>query len=145
MDLSSGVYAAMASRLDIADRVLFLGPHPSSRLAEVYAAADVFVLASRFDGWGAVLNEAASMGLPLVATDMCGAAWHLIEQGGNGVRVRAGSARALAEGLGRYLDHPALVKSDGARSREIFFEQFTPEANAERLLSSLAQWGGYAD
>ncbi len=43
-------------------------------LKEYYAAADLFVLATRYDIWGLVINEAMAYGLPVVATDRCVAA-----------------------------------------------------------------------
>ena len=48
--------------------VRFLGQLAQDALAEWYARADVFVLPSRSEPWGMVLNEAAAAGLPLVAT-----------------------------------------------------------------------------
>ena len=114
-------------------------------MAEVYTAADVFVLASRFDGWGAVLNEAASMGMPLIATDLCGAAWHLIKEGRNGVRVKAGSVVSLQRGLCNYIKTPDMIKSHGAASELIFTNQFTPKKNVERLMAVLHRWGIDAD
>lgn len=45
---------------------------PQSKLAEVYGEADVFVLASLEDGFGVVLTQALSCGLPLVCTNRTG-------------------------------------------------------------------------
>ena len=59
----------------------------------VVPRADAFVLPSRSEPWGMVLNEAATAGLPLVATDGVGAAHELIEDGVNGFRVPVGDER----------------------------------------------------
>lgn len=109
------------------ERVRFLGALDRDALAPVYAEADVFVLPSRSEPWGMVLNEAAAAGLPLVATDGVGAADDLIEEGVNGFRVRAGDAGALAAALRRLAEDPALRQSAGRESRRIV-EAFTPEA-----------------
>jgi glycosyltransferase involved in cell wall biosynthesis len=140
LDRANGVYQALAHRLGIAERVLFLGSYSAERIAEVYSAADVFVLASRFDGWGAVLNEAASLGLPIVGTDLCGASWHLIENGRNGYCVKAGSVASLAGALQAYAGTPVLVGEHGAASKSRFNEAFTPARNAERLRLALKEW-----
>ncbi|WP_372845876.1 glycosyltransferase family 4 protein [Pontiella sp.] len=142
LDRMNGSAQALARRLGIQDDVLFLGSYPADRIAEVYATADVFVLASRFDGWGAVLNEAASLGLPLIGTDRCGASWHLIKNGVNGFRVGAGSAKKLAGAMQNYVDEPQRCEIHGDLSKTLFFEEFTPEINASRLVAALQRWTG---
>ncbi len=57
------------------------------QLIEFYKAADVFVLPTRYDVWGLVVNEAMSFGLPVIATSKTGAAYTLIENGTNGYVV----------------------------------------------------------
>lgn len=142
LDKENGRYQKLTSKLGLENHVLFLGIYPGPHIAEVYAASDVFVLASRFDGWGVVLNEAASLGLPLVATDMCGAAWHLIEVGKNGYRVKTGSVLELARKMSVYVQHPKLIKEHGKHSRELFFREFTPECNTERLVQAILGFEG---
>ncbi|MEE9369565.1 MAG: glycosyltransferase family 4 protein [Pontiella sp.] len=143
LDKENGRYQDLVERLNIQDNVLFLGAHPSERIAEVYAASDVFVLPSRFDGWGAVLNEAASLGLPLIGTDLCGGAWHAIQKGGNGFRVKAGSVKSLANAMDSYVKNPTLLKAHGEVSTEIFLEELAPERNAQRLVNALVKWSGH--
>jgi glycosyltransferase involved in cell wall biosynthesis len=66
---------ATAAQLDAAiqnyglkSRVAVLGAVNSERLAEFYLAADIFVLASRFESYGMALTEAIAHGLPVVST-----------------------------------------------------------------------------
>lgn len=70
-DLSAELRAQVA-RLDLADRVHFLGPVPPEELKWPLSAADVFVLATRNEGWANVILEAMAVGLPVVATDVGG-------------------------------------------------------------------------
>lgn len=63
-------------------------------LGSVYADADCFVLASRWEPWGVVLVEAAAAGLPIICTDKCGARHEVVK--GNGLVVKAGDAAAMA-------------------------------------------------
>jgi glycosyltransferase involved in cell wall biosynthesis len=115
------------------DRVRFEGPRDRDELVRYYADADVFVLPSRSEPWGMVLNEAAAAGLPLVATEESGAAHDLID--GNGFRVPAGDVAALRGALKRLADDPELRKRFGARSRELAV-RFTPEAWADGVASA---------
>jgi teichuronic acid biosynthesis glycosyltransferase TuaC len=62
----------LAARLEVADRVRFLGSIPHERLADVYAAADALILASSREGWPNVLLEAMACGTPVVASNIWG-------------------------------------------------------------------------
>lgn len=109
------------------ERVRFEPPRDRDGLLELYAEADVFVLPSRSEPWGMVLNEAAAAGLPIVATEEAGAAHDLVEDGVNGFRVRAGDVGALRDRLRLLAEDPDLRARAGARSRELA-TRFTPEA-----------------
>jgi glycosyltransferase involved in cell wall biosynthesis len=50
-----------------------------------YAKADVFVFPTRYDPWGLVINEAISMGLPIISSNNSKAAQELILHGTNGL------------------------------------------------------------
>jgi phosphatidylinositol alpha-1,6-mannosyltransferase len=69
-----GRLADLASRLGVADRVRFLGHASREDLPGLYAAADLFVLASSGEGFGIVLLEAMASGAPTLALAAGGAA-----------------------------------------------------------------------
>jgi glycosyltransferase involved in cell wall biosynthesis len=116
-----------ALRAHASERVRFVGQLDRDDVVPYYAAADVFVLPSRSEPWGMVLNEAAAAGLPLVATDGVGAAHELIEHGVNGFRVPDGDEEALAEALRLLAEDREFRRRAGERSRELV-RRFTPEA-----------------
>ena len=62
----------MVRALGLDDRVHFLGPLPNDRLNVPLSAADVFVLATSYEGWANVFLEAMACGLPVVTTDVGG-------------------------------------------------------------------------
>ena len=95
-----------------------LGFRQGEELLAVYAAADLFVLPSRQEPWGVVVNEAAAAGLPLLVSDAVGAGRDLVEPGGNGEVVGAGDVDGLTERWLALLDSGRLEEM-GARSRAI--------------------------
>jgi glycosyltransferase involved in cell wall biosynthesis len=100
-------------------RVELLGQLAREELPALYAAADCFVLPSRSEPWGMVLNEAAAAGLPLVASEAAGAGYDLIEDGVNGYRVPVDDVGALHSALSRIAEDPAWRLRAGERSREL--------------------------
>lgn len=132
LDTEDGAYARLAERLNLSHRVLFRGVIPSAKIGAALASCQAVVLPSRFDGWGMVLSEASSAGKALIATSMCGAAYHFIRDGENGFRVPARNLAALAAAMERYAAQPELTAIHGNISREIY-EEYSPEKNAARL------------
>lgn len=95
-------YLEMRRELGL-NNVHFLGFFPKDRLAELYKAADVFVLPTREDIWGLVINEAMAYGLPVITTERCVAGLELVEDGVNGYLVPVEDAQALAERISAVL------------------------------------------
>jgi glycosyltransferase involved in cell wall biosynthesis len=109
----------LAHRLGVAERVDFSPGMPNAQTVAAMAAADVLVLPSRFDGWGAVVNEALMVGTPVICSSRCGAS-DLIENGRNGYVFEAGSVPALRDCLKRFCEdfqwnRAALAATESAR------------------------------
>ena len=66
------------------DNVTIIDFLNKSELYEYYKASDIFILPTREDVWGLVINEAMACGLPVISSDNCIAAQELIIQGENG-------------------------------------------------------------
>lgn len=85
------------------NNVHFLGFQSKETLVKYYRAADVFVLPTREDIWGLVINEAMAYGLPVITTDRCVAGLELVEDGVNGYIVPVRDVEALAEKMNAIL------------------------------------------
>ncbi|MFH1499089.1 MAG: glycosyltransferase family 4 protein [Verrucomicrobiota bacterium] len=84
--------------LVVRKRINYAGFQSPDALPEWFARADVFVLPSRHDGWGVVVNQALGAGLPCIVSDAVGAG-ELIDDDVNGSVVPAGDAVALARAM----------------------------------------------
>ena len=102
---------ACAARVDadiapfgLASRISFLGAVPDARLRELYQSADVFVLPSRFEGYGMAFAEALAHGLPVIGTT-AGAIPETVPKSA-GLLVPPDDPQALAVALRRLIEHP---------------------------------------
>ena len=98
-------------------RIEYAGFLPPEALPGLFARADVFVLPSRYDGWGVVVNQAIGAGLPVICSDAVGAGHDLVESGVNGLLFPAGDVPALTRCMERLAGDPALARQWGAASR----------------------------
>jgi glycosyltransferase involved in cell wall biosynthesis len=108
-------------------------------LPELMAKASCLILPSRFEPWGVVVHEAAASGLPLICSDACGAAVHLLRPHLNGYTFPTGDAEALAD---RMVQMTRLSDSDrnefGQASAQLS-RQYTPERWINTLLAGLTR------
>jgi glycosyltransferase involved in cell wall biosynthesis len=88
---------AAVARHGLGDRIKCRGAVSSAELAELYARADLFVLASHFEGYGMAYAEAIAHGLPIIGTT--GGAIPDTVPAAAGRLVRPGDIEALAQAL----------------------------------------------
>lgn len=126
--------------MDMANRCLELNENISiefvdfktkEELKEYYCAADLFILPTREDIWGLVVNEAMAAGLPLITTDNCGAGMELLRKEPH-VIVPVGDAKALGDEISFVLENDEVLEKMAQRNLEII-RNFTIEKMAEAV------------
>lgn len=97
-------------------RVVLMGELDEAALHQQFRAADLFVLATRFEGYGMVIAQALAHGLPIVST-RTGAIAELVPSDA-GLLVEPDDGAALREALSRVLSDAALRRrlAIGARA-----------------------------
>ena len=108
-----------AQALGVANRVCFAGFRNQRELPAFYDLADVFVLPSRREPWGLVVNEAMNAGRAIVVSDQVGSGPDLVRSGENGAIVPVDDVNALTKALAEALASPAHTAALGKRSLEI--------------------------
>lgn len=119
---------ALAARLGIGSRVLWLGTVSDADLAAAYSASDVFVLSSvaPSEAFGIVQVEAMAAGLPVVSTRLGTGVEEVNRDGETGLLVRPGASGDLVAALERLLGDEPLRRRLGAQARE-HAQTFSPE------------------
>jgi glycosyltransferase involved in cell wall biosynthesis len=118
-------------------RVQLVGELGGDRLAAAYDRADVFVLATRYEGYGMAVAEAIAYGLPVVATATGGIAEVVNTAGaGAGIIVPPGDEEALAAALARIVGSGAL-RQELARHARAARERLAGWDHASRRMAEV--------
>ena len=107
----------LAKQLGITSRICWRGRLDPPAVAAEIAAADVLVLPSRKDGWGAVVNEALSLGTPVICSSAAGAC-DLLRHEWLGMVVPPNDEAALRDALVRWAQGGSRPSEDRSRIRE---------------------------
>lgn len=86
------------------DRILLKGKLGDDELSELYAEGSIFISTSRSEGFGLVLTEAMSFGLPVVSFKTNGPE-EILDQGNYGILVDKGDLRDYSHQLNKLMDH----------------------------------------
>lgn len=103
----------------------------TKNLKKWFVIADIFVLPTRNDSWGLVVNEAMAHGLPVITTDRCNAGLELIENYKNGFIVPVDDNNKLSEKINLLLENEMLRKQQGLNNLKKI-KNYTIEKMAER-------------
>ena len=117
--------------LGLKSNVMFTGEVPHHQVNQLLSAADIFVLATRYEGWANVFCEAMACGLPVVTTRVCGNP-EIIDDGKTGILVPFGDSEALCTAIIKALQKKwdrdmimkkARIRTWGVVAKEVY-EQF---------------------
>lgn len=117
--------------------VEFAGFQAPDNLPQFFQQADIFVLPSRYDGWGVVVNQALGAGLPIICSDAVGSAPDLVDAE-NGFIFPAGDESKLYEALRYYLSDPEKIRLASAASQRRS-PDWSPAVGAQRWVDLFHQ------
>jgi L-malate glycosyltransferase len=120
---------ALVTELGLEENFHFAGG--ITNLRDYLAAADIFVLPSRSEGFSNAIVEAMAASLPVVATNVGGNA-EAVKHGITGLIVPPEDPESLAAAIKRLLADPAKAAEMGIAGRDLTAEQFTLEAMMSR-------------
>ncbi|HFJ9475914.1 TPA: glycosyltransferase [Bacillus cereus] len=98
----------LIKQLDVEDTVFLMGfqKNPYSWIEK----ADIFVLSSRFEGFGMVIAEAMALGVPIVSTDCPSGPAELLDNGKYGMLVESQNEEKMCEAIKEMLNNEEIRK-----------------------------------
>lgn len=128
-----------AHQLKIKNSVSFYSPEKD--IQSKYVEASIYVMPSRFEGFGMVLIEAMACGVPCVSFDCPYGPSDIIANEMDGLLVTNGDTQALAKAIIQLIENEELRKSMGAKAK-VNVQRFLPEIIVkewDNLFKSLVQ------
>lgn len=121
------------------DSITLAGFRTYEQLPALYALSEGFVHVSFVEQWGLVINEAMSTGVPVIASQACGAASTVISQGKSGFLVDATKTASIADGLTKLFQmSPEERKTMGANAADAIAE-WGPDRFGEGFARAISQ------
>lgn len=128
-------YLSIINELQLKN-IHFINFIDKEKLKKYYAASDFFVLPTREDTWGLVVNEAMAAGLPVITTFSCVAGVELIEDGINGFLVDKDNPEQLANRMNLLIRDNDRCNEMGTKCL-VKIQNYTYESMADRIKSIL--------
>jgi glycosyltransferase involved in cell wall biosynthesis len=122
---------AEVEKLRLENRIQFLGHRPD--VTGILASADVFVLASHYEGLPISILEAMRAGLPVVASN-AGGVPECVQHGKSGFLVPRCDSGALRGALSRLIESRQLRSSMGTAGRKLYEDRFTARPMVEETV-----------
>jgi glycosyltransferase involved in cell wall biosynthesis len=126
---------ALAAERGVTGSVTFAGflhdPHA------VLARADLFVLPSRWEGFGLALGEAILLGVPSIAADCVSGPREILDGGRYGDLVPVDDVAALAQAITMHFKDPSRLRGQAIAGASYLEERYTAEGAARAHLEAL--------
>ena len=91
------------------DNVYFIGYKSKNELADYYKMSNLFILMTRGDVWGLVINEGMSYGLPVITSDKCVAGLELVDED-NGFIVNSEDVLQASNAIQLLYNDKSIIK-----------------------------------
>ena len=122
----------LAAQLKLSERVRFLGF--SEELRNIYAAADLFLSASKLDSLPNALLEAHAAGLPIIAYPSAGIP-EIVDDNSSGKLVAGSTPKGIADAIGSILSNPETCARMAKMARKKVQSHFTLETQNAKFCS----------
>jgi glycosyltransferase involved in cell wall biosynthesis len=122
----------LSEDLNIIDRVCFLGSQNAEQVKDTLKNNGIFVLASRWEGFGISLIEAMAMGMTVIGSAVDGIK-EIIEHNVNGLLFERENVQALAFQLLSVIEKPGMNVEQGIMARQTVEQRYDIRVYCKRL------------
>ena len=98
----------------------FIIHKPVKNIKEKYLESSIYVMSSRFEGFGMVLIEAMACGVPCISFDCPHGPSYIIKDGEDGILVENGNVERLAEAMSTLITYRQTWRHEKSRQAECF-------------------------
>jgi glycosyltransferase involved in cell wall biosynthesis len=135
--LGDGVERALVETWQgrLGDRLVWIGAQGREGVAAALAGADALILASDYEPWGVVLNEALTFHKPVVSSDNVAASFDLVLDDLTGYRFRAGDLKDYVKALHKL--HALLDRGIDRPSVDALMKTFSAENAARGVIAAM--------
>ncbi|MGY5846898.1 glycosyltransferase family 4 protein [Salegentibacter sp. HM20] len=112
------------SKLDLAEQVHFF--EPEKNIEQKYSNTSIYVMSSRYEGFGMVLIEAMAFGVPCISFNCNYGPSDIIKHNQNGLLIPNGDINSLAMSIIELIENPERRKALGLQAK-IDAQKYLPE------------------
>lgn len=133
----------LAQKLNVADRVQFLGAIDNTEVPAYLKACDIFIRPSLVEGFGNSFVEAFAAGIPVIATPVGGITdflfdpWQDPEIPSTGIFCKPRDPQSIADSVMKYLNDPALTATIIKNAKKLAEEKYDWDIVAEHMKSEV--------
>ncbi|MDT2472014.1 glycosyltransferase [Enterococcus avium] len=113
-------------------KFIIRGPLKGKKLIDHYLSSSIFILTSRHEGFGLVITEAMSLGLPVIAFDSCGPREIMGENDEYGIIIENGNIEQFSEALN------SLIIDENLRN--YYVQQSLKRSSDYEMKNIISQW-----
>jgi glycosyltransferase involved in cell wall biosynthesis len=112
---------------------------PQDLLINEIQNSGCFILPSVFEPWAVVIHEFACAGLPVIATEVCGATPHFVISGFNGASIKAQSTSAIESAMRMIINSSDTELYQMSVNSRLMGKKITQQISAASLMSVLGK------
>lgn len=130
-----GVIGELIDKYDLANEVVLMGSMDNESVIQKMKKSHIFIFTSdRNEGWGAVLNEAMSVGCVPIASHKIGAVPYLIQDGENGLIFKSQCAKDLASKIELLIQNHHLRQELSKNAYSSMLTTWSPKVAASNFM-----------
>jgi len=130
-------HGELLNSINLPEDIIVIAFSNQEELLRIAERCRTLILPSRYEPWGLVIHEFAAAGMPIIATNVCGAVPHLLINQFNGLVIKPHSLIEIVTAINKIMDMDEFeLKQWGENSRKLAIS-ISPDMVSAAILSVL--------